>query len=262
LAWNAAAFGVALLACAVLAALDSRMVEGANAWAKPSKFAVSFAVHLAALGLIARWTGRTTALFRWSARTVIATAWIEFALIAVQAARGVRSHFNVETPFDAAIFTAMGIGVGILTLASFVMAADLLRGGQTRVWASRVSGVAVLAGALGAMTAMAMIAPTPSQRAAWAAGGERVAAGSRFPDGVSASGPQLPLFGWRLEQGDWRIAHFFGVHALQVLALWGWLLTGLKWRAGAFYAGTAFYAAFVAALLLAASRNLGPLSWL
>ena len=42
----------------------------------------------------------------------------EIVLISMQAARGTTSHFNIRTPFDAAVFNAMGLMIVANSLAA------------------------------------------------------------------------------------------------------------------------------------------------
>jgi hypothetical protein len=82
-------------------------------------------------------------------------------------------------------------------------------------WALRFGMIITVTGAL---IAGFMTRPTPDQLAAAHAGRGMPIMGAHTvgaPDG----GPGLPGTGWSTEHGDLRIAHFIGLHALQVLPL-------------------------------------------
>ncbi|HVH71375.1 MAG TPA: hypothetical protein VNB49_09730 [Candidatus Dormibacteraeota bacterium] len=48
---------------------------------------------------------------------------IEIACISLQAARGTTSHYNIATPFDAAVFRMMGSMIGANTLLAGLLLA-------------------------------------------------------------------------------------------------------------------------------------------
>ena len=129
------------------------------------------------------------------------------AIIIGQAARGVRSHFNTDTPFDAGLFSVMGATIVVLWLATLAVALRFLR----EPGRDRAAGTAVRLGLfvalLGLLEGFVMVALN----------GHSV--------GVADGGPGLPLVGWSTTGGDLRIAHFVGMHALQGLPLLAAALT-------------------------------------
>lgn len=202
-------FGAAML-------LDPRTIDGAPAWLKPAKFAASTAVYSATLAWVLTHLSDWPRLSRRVAMTTAVVFAIEVALIALQAARGTSSHFNTRTVFDGAIFSTMGVAIGVQTLAAFATAVALWR----QRFADRARGyvlrAAMTIAVVGASVGGLMTTPTSAQLAAARETGQMPRAGAHTvgaPDG----GPGLPGTGWSRDHGDLRVPHFVGLHALQVL---------------------------------------------
>jgi hypothetical protein len=212
----------ALLAVAVAGLLlDDRVITGAPAWLKPAKFGVSITVYLLTL----RWL---LSCVRGHRRAVAVTGVViavglvaELAYIGAQVVRGTTSHYNEATPLDAALYRSMGVLISVVFVATAVVGVLALR--NRRLDAGVAAGIRWGVGVclLGMAEAVLMVTngdwnPT---------GGHTVGA----PDG----GPGMVLTGWSLQHGDLRVAHFAGLHALQVLPLLAWFLarrTGLDAR--------------------------------
>ena len=203
-------FGLALL----LMLVDSRTVLGINVWIKPAKFLLSGGIYLATmawiLGQLESWRpGRIQRLGRWLAGLLT----VEIALIVMQGARGVQSHFNVATPMDGFIFALMGIIIGLATVImgylGWVLWTQPLAIDRPMLWALRLG---VLLFLLASME------------------GGYVSQHFSHAVGVADGGAGLPFLNWSTEGGDLRIAHFLGLHGLQLFPLLAFSLrkTNLK----------------------------------
>jgi hypothetical protein len=83
-------------------------LEGAVSWRKPITFGFSTGLLCLSLGWVLSLLPVTVRRTRQA--TAVALLLIaEIALIDMQQWRGVASHFNNATPFDGAVFTAMGV---------------------------------------------------------------------------------------------------------------------------------------------------------
>ena len=206
----------------LLALVDHRLVTGAPVWLKPAKFGVSVAMMAPALAWILDQLPRDRRLHR--AGTVVSlVAGLELALITVQALRGVPSHFNYASRFDAALFSIMGISITGLWLGELFIAVRAFRhrfATPARTWGIRLGLVGAL---LGGAVGFVMPRPTPSQLASLRAGQPTPVLGAHAV-GVPDGGPGLPIARWSTVGGDLRVPHFFGLHALQLLPLAAWLL--------------------------------------
>lgn len=206
--------GGAALAClalfvglALIAPFDGRLVTGINPWIKPMKFASSIAIFLATIAWFMPDLGPWPRARRWIAGTVVATMSVELVAIVGQAARGTTSHFNQSTAFDAAVFSIMGMAITVNTVAVAAMLPLIRRDVPTArvgyLWGMRLGVALFVVGSL-----MGFVIVTNQ--------GHSVPG----PDG----GPGLPFLNWAVDQGDLRVAHFIGLHALQALPLLGFVL--------------------------------------
>ena len=207
LAWTAFFHAALFLIALGLFMVDSRDVMGINAWIKPMKFTVSITIYLVTLAWLMGHIERP----RWAVSTI---AWgisscmvVETTLIFMQAGRGVRSHFNVMTPFDAGVFSIMGLGVIIDSLLMALMLYLFFRRdvelATPHLWGIRIGIVLFLLGSIvgGWMSSQ---------------GGHTV--------GSEDGGPGLPFLNWSMSGGDLRIGHALGLHGLQVMPILGCLI--------------------------------------
>jgi len=207
-------------------AIDPRVITGAPAWLKPAKFAASTAIYMFTFAWVFSYLTEWPRLRRLVGRGTAAIFIVEVAIIALQAWRGMTSHFNFSTPLNSALFVVMGSAIVVQTVLSAFVAVALWRQRfQDRAlgWALRLGMVITIAGA---STGGLMTRPTDAQLEQMKATHQASPIIGAHTVGAPDGGPGIPGTGWSVEHGDIRVGHFIGLHALQLLPLVAWLL----WR--------------------------------
>jgi len=196
------------LVCFAGLLLDDRILMGVNVWLKPLKFSVSIFIFIITYGFL-------ISLYPYSKKKISIltgiTAWtflVELLIIICQGARGVKSHYNMETPLDALMFASLGILVSVNILLMVLMAIDAIRlklkSSKTIQWSIVLGWLIALIGS-------------------WV-GGDMIRQMSHNV-GIADGGAGLPGLNWSTIAGDLRVAHFFGLHAIQLIPLFAFVVT-------------------------------------
>ncbi len=192
---------VSSIAFLLLTKLSSTQVYNESAWYKPFKFAFSTFLFAWAMAWYCHYLPEfNIRLFNW---TVIILLGFEIAYIALQAGRGQLSHYNMSTPMYATLYSLMALAATVVTLYTayvgflfFTTTFPTLP--SYYVWAIRMG---ILLFVVFSFEGFVM--------------GSKLTHTIGGPDG----GPGIPLLHWSTKFGDPRVAHFIGMHALQVLPL-------------------------------------------
>ena len=185
----------------VLTKTTTTQVYGVNAWYKPLKFTLSTLTYAWAMAWYCSYLPHfNVKLFNW---TVIILLGFEIAYIALQAGKGQLSHYNTSTPLHAALFSMMAIAASIVTLYTAYVCMLFFNDSFESlpvyyVWSIRLALVLFVIFSF-----------------------EGFAMGARLSHTVGAMNDNSNLFvlGWSKTFGDLRVAHFIGMHALQVLPI-------------------------------------------
>jgi len=211
---------VAAIVFLVLARTTSTQVYNVNAWYKPFKFAFSTFTLVWAMAWYCHYLPSFNInLFNWS---VIVLLGFEIVYIAFMAGQGKTSHYNVSSPFYSAMFSMMALAATLVTL--YIAYIGLLFFTNSfpdlphhYVWAIRLGIVIFVIFSF-----------------------EGFLMGGRMSHsvGLENDNSNLFIFGWSKVVGDLRVAHFIGMHALQVLPILAFYLlknTKLTLLAGLLY---------------------------
>jgi hypothetical protein len=199
---NTIAFAVGCVICFALQFVDDRLINGVNVWDKPAKFFLSLGVQFVTVAWAMSLLQKPARGVKTASIILAAADWLEMIYIVFRASRGELSHFNTSTPIAAILYPIMGVGALSLAATSAFIG--------WRVWQQRglslvheATGFGLISGALLGTIAGGVMSSMTSH---WIGG-----------DMTDATG--VGFFGWSTTGGDLRVAHFIGLHAMQLVPL-------------------------------------------
>lgn len=238
---------LALIVTVPALALDNRVLRGENIWLKPIRFQIALSAYFLTLAYFARWlpAGMTKGrVYRGFAYVIVVAAVAEIVWIGGAAAVGVGSHYNLDAPATAWLYSAMGIVAVVLTSASLVYGIAIWR---APAWEQ--NDAVRQAVALGLMLTFGLTVPVAGYLSAFA------------PADVKSAGVQVldaevigTFLGWSRPSGGLRTAHFLATHAMHFLPLLGLVLvlvTSAERARFAIRAAAITYAALVITIFVA-----------
>jgi hypothetical protein len=185
----------------VLSRISNIQVFNVSAWFKPFKFAMSICIYAWTMAWLCHYLPDfNIRLFNWS---IIILLGFEIVYIAIQAGRGQLSHFNVGTTFYSSLYMLMAAAASLVAIYTAYVGFLFFSNSFPSlpiyyVWSIRLG---IILFVIFSFEGFVM--------------GSRLSHTIGGPDG----GTGLPILNWSTKFGDPRIAHFIGMHALQVLPL-------------------------------------------
>ncbi len=199
------------MVCLLLIPMDDVMILGISRWIKPMKFFLSVWIMVWTMGWVMCYLNfiRSVKICSW---LILIFMFIENFIITMQSARGVTSHFNIKEPAYAVLFGIMGISILIFTFVIIYILLLFLRQKEFLISPAYLWGIR-----LGILLFIIFSSE----------GGMMLSNQGHTVGGIDGSAG-LPVINWSRNYGDLRIAHFFGMHALQILPLAGYYLAKNK----------------------------------
>lgn len=176
-------------------------LDGVNVWYKPFKFAASIGIYCWTMGWCCSYLTRFNhTLFNY---TIIILLGLELLYIALQAGGGQRSHFNISSPIYSALYGFMAIAASAVALYTAYVGTQFFGSNVVHLPQHYLTAIrwGIVLFVIFSFQGFAM--------------------GSRLQHTVGGADGNhgIPILNWSTKFGDLRIAHFLGMHALQIMPL-------------------------------------------
>ena len=184
------------------------IVLGLNSVVKPMKFALSIWIYSWTIALILNYVKdiRKVKIYSWVA---VACMSFEQAAISFQAIQGKLSHFNKASTFCIILFSLMGIFILTIT-----------------IWTAYIAYIFIKQKIYNLQPAIALsIKIGLFYFVVFSLFGGYISSLAGHTIGNTDGNKGLWFLNWSTTYGDLRVAHFFGIHSLQIIPLFGLALS-------------------------------------
>jgi hypothetical protein len=181
---------------------NNDIVLGIKAMIKPIKFALSIWVFSWTLALILNYINDKRKVKVYSIVALICMCF-EQAAISFQALKGTVSHFNKENTFGIILYSLMGVFILTITLWTAYITYVFIKQKTYNLHPAIVLGIKI---GLIYFVVFSLF-------------GGYISGLQGHTIGSADGGKGLWLLNWSTLFGDLRVAHFFGIHSLQIIPL-------------------------------------------
>lgn len=176
---------------------------------KPIKFALSTVFYAWTMAYLLYYVNNQRVV-KWYSILAMATMFFENGVISIQALLGKRSHFNYDDALSGLLYGIMGLMIVWLTTATLIIAIRFIR--QKTYKVNKTIALSIKLGLI-LFVIFSFL------------GGYMSAVNMHNVGGEMGKGG-LPLVDWSNLFGDLRVGHFFGLHSLQAIPIFGFFISG------------------------------------
>lgn len=192
---------------ALYATVNPVTVLGINSMIKPIKFALSIWIYSWSLAYLLFYVNNQNRV-KWFSRLSVFVMLFENSVITVQAFRGKLSHFNQSELTGGILYAFMGILIVWLTTATLILTIRFIFQKTDSIHPAFALSIKI---GLLLFVLFSFFGGYMSVLNTHQVGGKIGEAG-------------LPFLNWSTIYGDLRVAHFFGIHSLQIIPFAGYLI--------------------------------------
>ncbi len=184
---------------------NEELILGINSMIKPTKFAFSIWVYAWTMAMLLFYINDKKKVRNLSVLAVVTMVYEQFAITS-QAFRGQLSHFNNSSIYGGILYALMGIFIVVLTASTLAITITFIR--QKTYTIAPPLALSIKIGLIYFVI--------------FSFFGGYISAVNGHTVGAKDGGEGLLLINWSTTFGDLRVAHFFGIHALQIIPVFGY----------------------------------------